>query len=269
MQVARNILGPFLPPPVTIDRIAEKFGEATVKMDGQSSLHYDIYLPGEKTSNTSAPLQLLPALSPVEQSGPAIQEQLPMDEHHSSLLALDPGGDKNQSLNKGSLKQEREPSILGGAAPLSLLRVNRNASIDSSSDGNNIVLRSYGTSRRATVEEGTGKSSRKSSFAPASRVTTDAKNVAVDILALASAQDSAWDNRRFWDGIRRHPKGIRLYAMMESRFWVSINILATFVAMFADDFTKAILPKAVSNLYSSSLSSLIVHHLCDVNSNQS
>lgn len=254
MQVARNILGPFLPPPVTIDRIAEKFGEATVKMDGQSSLHYDIYLPGEKTSIPTAPLQLLPALSPVEQSSPAIQA-LPMDEHHSSLLALDPGGDKTQSLNKGSLKQDREPSILGGAAPLSLLRVNRNASIDSPSDGTNIVLRSYGTSRRNTLDERSGKSSRKSSFAPAvykgTGVTSDTKNVALDVHALASAQDSAWDNRRFWDGIRRHPKGKRLFAMMESRFWVSINILATFVAMFADDFTKAVLPKAVSNLYDS------------------
>jgi hypothetical protein len=157
---------------------------------------------------------------------------------------------------------------------LSLLHINRNSSIDSPSNGNNRVLRSYGTSsRRNTLEDKSGKSSRDSSFAPAvykgTRVTTETKNVALDIHVLALVQDSAWDNRRFWDGIRRHPKGKRLYEMMESSFWVSINILATFVAMFADDFTKALLPKAVSNLYSSQLSFLLTHHLYDVNSYQS
>lgn len=253
VQVARNILGPFLPPPVTIDRIAEKFGETAVKLDGRdfsspSSLHYDIYLPGDKTSSLStAPLQLLPAMSTVEQSSPAIAA-LPMDEHHSSLLALDPGGDKNQSLNKASLTHDREPSILGGAAPLSLLRVNRNASVDSSSDGANIVLRSYGTIRRNTLEDRTGKSIRASFVSRrGTDVATDGK-VALDIHALAVIQDSAWDHRKFWDGIRRHPIGKRLSAMMESRFWVSINILATFVAMFADDLAKAVLPKEVSDL---------------------
>lgn len=277
LQVARNILGPFLPPPVTIDRITEKFGETTVKMDGRdfaspSSLLYDKYLPGEKASLSTAPLQLLPAMSIVEQPGPAIAT-LPMDEHHSSLLALDPGGDKSQSsINKASLTHDREPSILGGAAPLSLLRVNRTASVDSSSDGANIVLRSYGTIRRNTLEDRTGKSSFAHPVGSrrGTEVVTDGK-VALDIHALAAIQDSAWDHRKFWDGIRRHPTGKRVSAMMESRFWVSVNILATFVAMFADDLAKAILPKAVSsNFYSSLLSSLIVHRLYDVNySNQS
>lgn len=233
-----------------------------MKMDGRdfsspSSLHYDIYLPGEKASALStAPLQLLPAMSPVEQPSPAIAA-LPMDEHHTSLLALDPGGEKSQSLSKASLTHEREPSILGGAAPLSLLRVNRNASVDSSSDGANIVLRSYGTIRRNTLEDRTGKSTR-ASFASrrGTEDSTDGK-VALDIHALAAIQDSAWDHRKFWDGIRRHKTGKRLSAMMESSFWVSINILATFVAMFADDLSKAVLPVVVSNLHSSLLSFMI------------
>ncbi|XP_024382804.1 uncharacterized protein [Physcomitrium patens] len=248
-EVARNILGPFLPPPITIDGIAEKFGEAAVKMDiSSSSLHYDMYLPGvEKESLPMAPLQLLPTLSP-EEPTPLINE-LRMDEHHPSLLALDSSGDKSQSINKGPLRQDRESSILGGAAPLSLLRVNRNASLDASSgDGNNLALRSFVALRRNTVDERNRKPSSISLPPPGYKgtemMTDPSKNVALDIQSLAFIQDSAWDNRKFWDSIRRHPNGKQLHAFLESRLWISINIIATFVAMFANDFTKAILPKA-------------------------
>lgn len=48
----------------------------------------------------------------------------------------------------------------------------------------------------------------------------------------------------FWETIRTHPKVARLNRAMDSNVWNSIFIVATLVALFADDVVKGFLPKA-------------------------
>lgn len=63
--------------------------------------------------------------------------------------------------------------------------------------------------------------------------------------SYALIHDGRWINLGFWETIRAHPQGKKINKIMDTKLWVSINIIATLVAMFADDFMKAVLPKQV------------------------
>ena len=63
--------------------------------------------------------------------------------------------------------------------------------------------------------------------------------------SYALIHDSRWINLGFWETIRAHPQGKKINKILDTKIWVSINITATLVAMFADDFMKAVLPKQV------------------------
>lgn len=52
-------------------------------------------------------------------------------------------------------------------------------------------------------------------------------------------------NYGFWETIRRHPSGRKINKVLDTTIWVSINILATFIGLFADDFVKSFFPKQV------------------------
>jgi hypothetical protein len=65
-----------------------------------------------------------------------------------------------------------------------------------------------------------------------------------DVSRLASLHSQHWQQTRgFWGALRSYPQALQINQFLDSKLWVTVNILASFVAIFADDFMKAILPK--------------------------
>jgi hypothetical protein len=64
-----------------------------------------------------------------------------------------------------------------------------------------------------------------------------------DVSRLASLHSKHWQTLGFWGALRSYPQALQINQFLDSKLWVTVNILTSFVAIFADDFMKAILPK--------------------------
>jgi len=263
LQVAKIILGPFFPPPLSVDRIPSNFSEAPIKLEGK------LFAPtlseyGAQSDPRQRPLESPRLLSENYAHRASVKPLLYMGENrHPTLMAPLPIGERRVSSPKtSSIKESLDNSVNSrrGSGPPVILNVGNGKEsgaflrvgsiydklpsdkllMDDKKTNN--LMYNKGPSTIALPRRGSAMKILTAADIPMSSP--------FKLTGPASVQDPKATpiltrNYGFWETIRRHPTGRKINKVLDTTIWVSINILASFIGLFADDFVKSLFPKQV------------------------
>ena len=263
MQVAKIILGPFFPPPLSVDRIPSNFSEAPIKLEGK------LFAPtlseyGAQSDTRQRPLESPRLLSENYAHRASVKPLLYMGENrHPTLMAPLPIGERRVSSPKTSSIKESLDNLVNsrrGSSPPVISNVGNGKELGSfvrvgsiyDKNPSDKLLMDDKKTNNLMYNKGPSTIAlpRRSSAMKILTAADIPMSSPFKLTGPASVQDPKTTpilmrNYGFWETIRRHPTGRKINKVLDTTIWVSINILATFIGLFADDFVKSFFPKQV------------------------
>jgi len=278
-ETAETILGPFCPPPVSVDKAPETFIEAPVTLEGRLvATPSGEYIPSDKSlqrpsdRTTLWPIEraILASESPSQKRG---SKTINLDQNVQTLITKAANLAEKRKSNNGALavkaNRHHSTAVQNTEFPLSLLF---GQTMTDDRENNIVSGRGFGRARsfRVSIQQTAKVNGTKQKphvilnnfFQPVAQPgrkvmggqlsaihsKKDSKLVG-DVSRLASLHSKHWQTLGFWGALRSYPQALQINQFLDSKLWVTVNILTSFVAIFADDFMKAILPKQAGSCW--------------------